>query len=225
MKYNKLKGACIYKIQHKTKSELLYIGSTINLSRRRCTHKNNSDNLNINSKLFQLIRANGGWSQFDCNILIKVKCNNFAELRKKENEVIQVLQPSMNSKNAVNLISRSDYNKKYREINKDKLIKYQIQYRQLCKNKLNLAKELYNESLLNEIENEIEQEDTEPSEPEEKMEKMELDPDNEELYDIYDDVQFLEDVSNDDNLMINDFIRELFIDVIIRNNKRTTKDL
>ena len=71
MKYSKFRnGACVYKIQHKTKSELLYIGSTINFSSRKCTHKNNSDDLNINSKLFQLIRANGGWRQFNCDILM-----------------------------------------------------------------------------------------------------------------------------------------------------------
>ena len=81
--------------------------------------------MNINSKLFQLIRANGGWNQFTCDILIKVKCNNFAELRTKENEIIQVLKPSMNSKNAVSLVSSYEYQKNYRISNRDRIIQYQ----------------------------------------------------------------------------------------------------
>ena len=220
MKGNNFKGACIYRIQHKIKPELLYIGSTINLSIRRCTHKNNCDNLNINSKLFQIIRSNGGWGEFNCEILIKVKCVNSIELRTKENEIIQALNPSMNSKNAINLLSSYDYHKKYRSANKEKIVNYRMKYRQLQKDKVNLTKELIK---VFETETETESEPEPEPEPEPELNKMDIDNDDEfeDLYDVYNDVEFLENMKGDENLLINDFIRELLIDVIKRNRKKT----
>jgi len=225
---NKFKNACIYTIQHKNKPELLYIGSTINFIIRKCTHKNHCLDMDNNCKLFQIIRSNGGWNSFTCDILIKVKCNNSIELRTKENEIIQVLKPSMNSNNAISLLSKYEYHKKYNRDNRDRMNKYQMLYTQRCKaKKKKQIEELenqidkideFNYLLLNNDELEPEPE----PEPEQESQKMDIDADDkyDNLYSVYDDIQFIDDMTNNDDLLLNDFIHDLYVDVIVRNRKR-----
>ena len=62
----------IYKIQHKEKPELIYIGSTSNYEMRMIQHKqsvSNSKSPDYNSKKSKLIRENGGWDVFTTSII------------------------------------------------------------------------------------------------------------------------------------------------------------
>ena len=59
----------IYKIQHNSKKELIYIGSTTNFTKRK-THHRCSSITNIQKrqyliKLYVMIRENGGWNEFE----------------------------------------------------------------------------------------------------------------------------------------------------------------
>jgi len=49
------------------KCDYVYIGSTTNVTKRKCYHKNNCNNLysnQYNKTLYQKIRDNGGWNNF-----------------------------------------------------------------------------------------------------------------------------------------------------------------
>ena len=191
---NKLKRAYIYKIQHKTKLELLYIGSTVKFGRRVCCHRYSSLNIKENRKLYQIIRENGGWEGFTCDIILKFNCSSLIELRTKENDFIKLLQPCMNTKAAINTITKNDYQRLYRQRVKEKMLK-----------------------ALEDIEND------------EKIEKMELDElelestqepkkmDTTDIYDIYEDKDFINDYNNNEELWLNEFIKQLYNDTVKRN--------
>lgn len=95
----------------------IYIGSTCNeLKCRKRQHKSNSNNNNskkYNLNVYQYIRDNGGWNNWDMVLIEEYKeCNNKLELHKKERYYIEQLKATLNSL----IPSRSD--KEYRENNK-----------------------------------------------------------------------------------------------------------
>ena len=47
-------------------------------------------------KKYEFIRNNGGWDNFDYEILEYYPCNNFEQLRQKEQAYIEKLNPSLN---------------------------------------------------------------------------------------------------------------------------------
>jgi len=114
-------NACIYKIKHNEdyNDENIYIGSTCNLIRRRCQHKdccNKENNKEYNKPLYQYIRENGGWDNY---IMIKIhdyKCNSKSELKIEERKMIDMLKPKLNK----NIPTRSK--KEYYEENKEHLV-------------------------------------------------------------------------------------------------------
>ena len=113
----------------------IYIGSTTNFKRRKCEHKstcNNSNNKNYNLNVYQYIRANGNWDNWDMIIIEKFECNDKLELHKRERYWLENLQASLNSK----IPNRSK--KEWEEDNKDKLKEY-------CKEWKDNNKEKYNE--------------------------------------------------------------------------------
>ena len=61
MDYSK---CCIYKIEHIEKEDLVYVGHTTNFTRRKNCHKSCCNNENKQSKLYKMIRENGGFVMF-----------------------------------------------------------------------------------------------------------------------------------------------------------------
>ena len=62
----------IYKIQHINNDELLYVGHTTNFNKRKYNHKssvNNEKGNLYNLKLYQMIRENGGWDNFNMIVI------------------------------------------------------------------------------------------------------------------------------------------------------------
>jgi len=94
-------NACVYKIKHNAdfNDDNIYIGSTCNLIRRRCKHKNNcidENKIEYNRYVYKYIRENGGWENF---IVIKIKdfsCNSKEELRIEERRMVDLLKPKLN---------------------------------------------------------------------------------------------------------------------------------
>jgi len=90
----------IYKIENNTDKDQFYIGSTLNLSRRKSHHKKNVRN-RVGKlywcKLYVYIRNNGGWDNFtftklhEVDILLLSKCKEF------EQSIIDELKPPLNS--------------------------------------------------------------------------------------------------------------------------------
>ncbi len=80
-----------------------YIGSSFDMEDRKRTHKtkcNNPNSNRYNLKVYQYIRANGGYDNWKYEILVEKEFENKRELENKEQECIKLLNPSLNSNNA-----------------------------------------------------------------------------------------------------------------------------
>ena len=121
---------CIYKIQHIDKEDLVYVGHTTNFKQREINHKticNNEKDKKHNRKLYQMIRANGGFDCFKMVMIEQYPCESKLEACKREDECMLELQASMNTCRAV--FNKEEYEKQYRadhkeEINKGKRESY-----------------------------------------------------------------------------------------------------
>ncbi len=88
----------VYKIHCKDAAILdTYVGHTTNFQLRQMQHKCASNNLNKQLKLYNTIRANGGWSNWEMVELNRYNCKDFTEARKKEQIHYEELNPSLNS--------------------------------------------------------------------------------------------------------------------------------
>ena len=129
MEAGKYNNSCIYKI---SKHNFIYIGSTCNFKKRMIQHKsacNNIKSKSYNLKIYQTIRLNGGWDEFEKVVVQNVCCENRNELREIEGEFIKNIG-TMNSQ----ISGRSQ--KKYRDDNREIILKYQKKYRKNNKDKI-----------------------------------------------------------------------------------------
>lgn len=128
----------IYKICCKdTSIEDIYIGSTINFRNRKWLHKSNCNSNNTNShfKVYQFIRENGGWDNWDMILVENVNVNSKLELHKKEREYIDLLKPSLNCKRPIiTEKERKELKKKY-EVNTEKRKEYYIKNKKIIAQK------------------------------------------------------------------------------------------
>ena len=131
----------------------IYIGSTTNFRNRKCQHKyscNNSNSNNYNCKVYQFIRENLGWENWDMVLIENVKCNTKLELHQKERKFIEELKPSLNQtlpsrtskeyyienkekikeKHSEYYIENKEKAKEYYNNNKEKIKEYNIEYRE-----------------------------------------------------------------------------------------------
>ncbi len=135
----------------------IYIGSTTNMKNRKHKHKyscNNPSAIGHNLKVYEFIRNNGGWENWDMILVEYVNCNSKQELEKEERIVIELLKPILN----IQLPTRTDkeyyednkkklkeYIKKYREDNKEKLLEKQKKHREKNKTEINEKQKIYYE--------------------------------------------------------------------------------
>ena len=126
---NDYKNSVIYRIYCKNPDITeCYIGSTKCFEDRFYTHKsacNTKHNKQYNLYLYKFIRENGGWDNFDREILEYYDCNNEEELKQKEQEYISRFEPKLNTYNAytseeVKVKQKQKKGKKYRESEKGK---------------------------------------------------------------------------------------------------------
>ena len=118
----------IYKIQHQDKPELLYVGSTINFTKRKHEHKHRCNNENRhghNSKVYQMIRENGGWTEFCMIEIKKFPCQSKREAEAEENRIMLEMKANMNSNRAYKITDEEEL-KKYRDDNCLKKKEYMI---------------------------------------------------------------------------------------------------
>jgi hypothetical protein len=77
-----------------------YIGSTNNFTRRKSSHKKcvtNKSGKKYWCILYQYIRANGGWINFNIEIILEDEYESLIDVRIKEQELIDLYDPSLNS--------------------------------------------------------------------------------------------------------------------------------
>ena len=86
----------IYKIYCKdTTITDLYIGHTTNFIKRKYQHKT-CCNSNNKLKIYETIRSNGGWENWDMVEIAKYNCKDSTEARIKEQEHYDILKASLN---------------------------------------------------------------------------------------------------------------------------------
>ena len=110
---------------------LCYVGSTANWNRRLNCHKNvcrNKNSPRYNIKLYQTIRANGGWCEFKM-----IEIDRAEQLTKRQAEEIEetyriALNADLNGQRCFVAGTIKEYKKQYRIDNVEKLTKYYKQY-------------------------------------------------------------------------------------------------
>jgi hypothetical protein len=122
-----------YKIVSKDENiKEIYIGKTKNFKRRVKQHKNRCNNENdkcYNLKVYQYIRENGGWDNFD---MIEIETNEYDNKKSaiRERELIEELNATLNN----DIPSRTK--QEYRENNKEKIKEKHKEYRENNKEKI-----------------------------------------------------------------------------------------
>ena len=154
-------NSVIYKLYCKDDNiDDFYIGSTINIKNRISCHKSYSKSKKKQLKLYDFINNNGGFNNFEFEIIEKINCDNKLDLHKREKHYIKTLKPSLNtsipSRNRKeydieyyekNKYKIKEYNKEYIEKNKDKIKEREKKYRQNNKDKMKeYNKEYYNKN-------------------------------------------------------------------------------
>jgi len=135
---------------------LNYIGKTIDFNDRIKQHKSNCYNTNYSSyniKLYKTIRDNGGIDNFKFMELDKIifnKDEDGIEIRKMEQNFIELFNANLNSNRAYNSIEytkkqQKQYYQEYRDQNKENIKKNYQEYYQQNRKTLNEKKKQYNE--------------------------------------------------------------------------------
>ncbi len=78
----------------------MYVGHTTNFVQRKHAHKQgciNNKSANHNCKLYEVIRANGGWANWHMEIINFFNCADHYAARKKEQEYFIELKATLNS--------------------------------------------------------------------------------------------------------------------------------
>ena len=112
----------------------IYVGSTTDFRIRKNSHKtccNNPNSKKYNRLVYQFIRENGGWQNWDMIMIKKyTKCKSKLQCLKKERKYIEKLNATLNS----DIPGRTT--KEYYKDNKDKVLKHKVKYYQKNKEKI-----------------------------------------------------------------------------------------
>tara|TARA_B110000971_G_scaffold26161_1_gene23566 strand:- start:101 stop:742 length:642 start_codon:yes stop_codon:yes gene_type:complete len=124
----------VYKIVCKDENiNEIYVGSSVNFKDRLYSHKgkcNNENSKSYNYKVYQFIRENGGWDNWDMIKIIDVDCEDEKELKYYEQLYISSLNPKLNCKKSYTTKEeRKEYIKEYHKENKERTKEYQKEYR------------------------------------------------------------------------------------------------
>jgi len=124
--------------------ELCYVGSTANWKERQRQHRSNCNNENVksyNSKKYQIIRANGGWDNFEM-----IQLGTREQLTKRQADQVKEeyrveLKANMNSQRCFTTEQQKkeemkEYQQNYYEENKDKIKEQQQNYYEVNKDKI-----------------------------------------------------------------------------------------
>lgn len=82
----------------------MYISYTTNLTQRKYKHKRESLDLSVKSRLYDSIRKNGGWENWNCVILEECVCKNEYLAKERMNFYILKNKPKLNDENLDDLL-------------------------------------------------------------------------------------------------------------------------
>lgn len=114
-------NTCIYKLVHfdDLNDENIYVGHCTNIVQRRYNHRTaccKPDNRDYNLKVYQFIRENGGWDQWEMILIEKYPCDNGDQARARERYWKRELNATLNKNEPGRTI------KEWRENNKERLV-------------------------------------------------------------------------------------------------------
>ena len=128
-----------------------YVGSTQNFTRRKYQHK--SDCETCDYKVYQVIRENGGWSNWTMVKIEDSEHETKLDARKRERELLKQFGNGMNSEvpgripqeyYQENRERRLEYHKQYVQENRERILEHQKQYYQENKEQIaDRAKQKY----------------------------------------------------------------------------------
>ena len=108
-----------------------YVGSTANFSDRKRRHFqtcNNPNNIYYHYKIYETIRANGGWENWKMVIIGEAKEISLTQSRILEQKYIDELEEKLNTNRAYR--TKEDLAEDYKKINKKKYEKNKEKYRE-----------------------------------------------------------------------------------------------
>ena len=85
----------IYKIQHKERLDLIYIGHTTNFDSRQSQHKKSANN-HDKTPLYNMICEFGGWTAFTMSPIKQVSCKNRIDALIEEQKAIDENKATLN---------------------------------------------------------------------------------------------------------------------------------
>ena len=134
---NKYNRTIFYKIVCKDENiKDLYVGHTTDYRARIHKHKYNCCNpamYGYNLKVYQFIRQNGGWDNFQTRIIEEQSLNNRKEAELHEGYLINILDATLNTQKPG--ITKNQYCKQWYEQNKNDVLKRQKDYYETNKEK------------------------------------------------------------------------------------------
>jgi len=121
--------------------DYVYVGSTTNFVARKAKHKSNCNTQTDKShlKVYETIRANGGWDAFKMLEVEQYACENSKQSQKREQYWIDFYKSNLNSKNAY---KKEEYVKQYNDEHKEEYKQYRIKH---SEENIEYAKEYYQE--------------------------------------------------------------------------------
>jgi hypothetical protein len=108
----------------------IYVGHTTDMRRRKTEHRRKCNNENskvYNFKVYQFIRENGGWDNWDMIEVERYNAIDGYDATKRERYWIEELKATLNSQLPTRTI------KEYYELHKEILLQYQKEYREINK--------------------------------------------------------------------------------------------
>ena len=145
----------IYSIICKTDETLIYIGSTTNFTKRKNTHKAVCHNEKLrqhNYKVYVMIRANGGWDNFNIIPVKEYACENNIQLVIEEERIRKEMKANLNAQRAFRTEEEDkEYYRNYYEANTIELKEYHRNYRETHAEELKEGKQKYYQEHLAEV--------------------------------------------------------------------------
>jgi hypothetical protein len=114
-----------------------YVGSTTSHSKRKSRHKsscNNEKSKDYNYPVYRYIRDNGGWDNWEFVLLEDYPCRTKKQLNIRERYWFEKLGAKLNSIYPER--SKEEYNKEYREGNKEEISEYNKKHYENNKEKI-----------------------------------------------------------------------------------------
>ena len=114
-----------------------YVGSTTSHLKRKSAHKSICNNKNLkeyNYPVYRFIRDTGGWDNWEFVLLEDYPCRNKKQLNIRERYWFEKLGATLNSQYPQR--SHKEYNKKYREENKEEILEKRKKHYEKNKQKI-----------------------------------------------------------------------------------------